>query len=191
MTRLRVQSVCSVWCVCTLLAAAALFPGEAWPDKVSHGGKSRKTIGVVFFSSSGCEHCESVKELLANLKRKHRLLIKTFNVDQHVDYKLFSRLEAIHGQEAFAVPLVMLGDTILIGEKQIFSRLEKAVRKLELSGGSPLPYLGRDTEKRKESRSRNYEPIGSEKKADPPSVKETLGKLRSLLNRYFAVIPPL
>ena len=62
------------------------------------------------------------------LKARYPLRVKDFDVDKEADYALFKRIEAIHAADKFAVPLVMVGESILMGEEEITGKLEKTVR---------------------------------------------------------------
>ena len=59
------------------------------------------------------------------LKTQYALRVKDFDVDTETDYALFKRVEAIHAAEKFSVPLVLVGESILMGEDEITGKLEK------------------------------------------------------------------
>lgn len=163
-------------------------------DAVRSKGHGHKTlVGVVFFSSRNCPLCKNVKELLQNMKGTYPIRVKTFDIESEADYLLFERLESIHGRGKFSVPLIMLGDTILIGEDEIAGKLEKTVRRLAVSGGSQFPYLGPGkmmsrAAKRPKRESPEPEEKGCTtcaKKGRPPSLGEEWSKLKGLIDKYF------
>ena len=110
-----------------VLAVALLCVGRAAaaPAKAK---AVKKTVGIVFFAAHDCPRCESVKDLMKVLKVRYPLRVKDFDVDKEADYSLFKRIEAIHSADKFAVPLVMVGESILMGEEEITGKLEKTVR---------------------------------------------------------------
>ena len=81
------------------------------------------------------------------------------------------------------MPLVMVGESILMGEEEITGKLEKTVRSLARSGGSPFPYLGSaqetQTAAKPDASCRNCE------KGRPPDVTDELSKLRKFIEKLF------
>ncbi len=140
-------------------------------------------VWIVFFSSHDCPHCQSVSNLIRILRTKYPVAVKKFIVDRPEDYALMGRLESIHSDgKEFAVPVVIVGESILIGEQEITPKLKGIVRSLSLAGGSGLPYLGtriaggtvKQPNRRRSERDRRL-----------PSVTEELDRLRALLDRLF------
>ena len=118
------------------------------------------------------------------LASEYPLKVKTFDVSRDEDYVLLSKLEAIHARKKFAVPLVLVGDSILVGEKRIMARLEKTVSRLTRGGGGALPYLGPGHSEEKvaedDSRCRDCERNGR-----PPSIEDEWGRIKRYLNKFF------
>jgi len=150
-------------------------------------------VGVVFFSSRNCPLCTNVKELLKNMKATYPIRVRTFDIEREGDYLLFERMESIHGRGKFSVPLIMLGETILMGEDEIAGKLEKTVRRLAVSGGAPFPYLGPGKiTTRTASKPTQESPAPEEKvcstcakKGRPPSLGEEWRKVKGLIDKYF------
>ncbi|MGO9570854.1 MAG: hypothetical protein ACLP5H_25285 [Desulfomonilaceae bacterium] len=143
----------------------------------------KNTVGIVLFAAQDCPHCESVKDLMKVLKGRYALRVKDFDVDKETDYALFKRVEAIHATDKFAVPLVIVGESIIIGEDEIIGKLEKTIRHLARSGGSPLPYLGSATGKKTAAK-----PAASScncEQGRPPEVTDELSKLRKFIEKLF------
>ena len=92
-----------------------------------------KTVVVTVFTSSECPFCENVKELVDDLKTTLPIKIEMFDINQPADYDLFSKIEATHKGERFAVPLVIVGNTVLMGQSQIFNKLEDTIKKAEIN----------------------------------------------------------
>ena len=163
-----------------LILLTSLGPIE---QQVAARSKSIHTVGIVYFSSNDCPHCRRIQNEIRRIQRRYPVKLRSFNIDNLKAYELFSKLESIHSTEGFGVPLIMLGDSILMGEDEIKKRLEPTVRRLMKSGGSPLPYLG---------------PIASQKRTRkelapkcpncdrrPPTVGEEWGKVRTFIDRIF------
>lgn len=129
-----------------LLLVLLPFPAVLAPDSFATGPKSG-LVWVVFFASRDCPHCESARDLLRNLQKKYPIRVKRFDIDRPDDYVLFHKLEKIHSENRFGVPLILVGDSIIQGEEKIIRSLEETVRKLTEAGGAPLPYLGEKVEK--------------------------------------------
>jgi thiol-disulfide isomerase/thioredoxin len=162
----------------------------AYPFAAASGSHaSRKkghTVWVVFFSSHDCPRCESVRELLKGLKQAYPVRLRVFDVAKEKDYVLFRRLESIHSNSEFAVPLVMVGESIIEGEDQIAAKLERTVRRLARGRGAPLPYLGKDSKPQQpDTRSQAERCPECEKKGRPPTLKEELGKMKVLFDKFF------
>jgi len=165
-----------------ILAIAILCAGfvEAAPAKEKAG---KNIVGIVLFAAHDCPKCESAKDLIKALKAKYALRVRDFDVDKESDYALFRRVEAIHATAKFAVPLVLVGETILIGEDEITGKLEKTVRDLTKSGGAPFPYLGPAQGKKGVAK-----PVSSSCNCDqgrPPEVADELSKLRKFIEKLF------
>jgi thiol-disulfide isomerase/thioredoxin len=170
---------------CLLLAATFLIfpnPGTAHARTKPSQGK-RAPVWIVFFGSPECEKCASVKEVIKALKEAYPLRVKSFNIDRSTDRATFRDLEAIHAPGKFAVPLVLIDDTILMGDEHIAKDLAPLVRKLSRSGGAPLPYLGPQSKKKTspEPPAPCYE---CEQRGRPPDVRDELKKIRTFIDRF-------
>jgi len=112
----------------------------------ARAGKPAKTkkgpVWVVLFSSADCPRCSHVDDRIRALQKKFPVKLKRFSIDRPGHYALFHAMEAIHGEVRFGVPLVIIGESIIIGEDEINRTLEETVKRLSQAGGSGLPYLG-------------------------------------------------
>ena len=149
--------------------------------------KGKKTVWMVFFSSRDCSKCENVKDLIEVIKLRYPVRVRQFDTSKENDYAVFKTVEAIHGSGNFAVPLVMLGDSIIIGEQEITRKLEKAVRNLAARGGAPSPYIGPVGPKKKsQGIEKNDKPCEScSRGGRPPDIGDELRRARRLLDRVF------
>jgi len=175
------HAVCGILALSWGLIAAC----EAADARALKTKKSRQ-VWVVFFSSRDCPHCESARTLLHALKSKYPVRTKEFDVSRDADYALLRNLETIHSNKKFAVPLVILGESILMGEAEIASNLEKTVRKLSRCGGSPLPYLGRhDNSPPAAAKAPQSAHPPDAAEGRPPTIGEEWKKIRAILDKYF------
>jgi len=167
-----------------MLCLPFAFAGPLKPPRT--GSDKPGKVWVVVFSSPECSHCEKAMEFIERLKRKYPVRTKVFDIDSDHDYKIYKRLEAIHAREGFAVPLVMVGDSMLVGEKEISRKLEKIVRNLARSGGSRLPYLGpTKSEDDPVGRSRDSDCDHCRRQGRPPTIGEELRKVKGLVDKFF------
>lgn len=176
--RLRVSIL--VAAMLTALALGAAHASAASPA----AKKQRSTVWIVTFSSDDCPFCVGVARLIRGLAKKYPIAVKKFNVDKPKDYALLERMEAVHAKGRLSVPVVMLDETILMGEEEITARLEPTVRRLVAAGGAALPYLGRPDGKDLEvdGNARRNCPACERR---PPSIGEEWAKIRGLLDRLF------
>ncbi len=170
-----------------LVIILALFLCDPGMCASSPGKGKRRAVCIVFFFSKECEHCESAALLLKGLKKAYPIRLKKFDIGNSRNYELFKKLEAIHSRKGFAVPLIMVGDKILMGERDIKMELESTVRKLARSGGAPFPYLGPDA--RPQSRARKEARIQGDNDCHcdqrrPPTLGEEWKSIRALVDRY-------
>ncbi len=164
--------------------------GDALGASVNPGGQS-PAIWIVFFNSHNCSQCEGVGALIDGLKEKHHIGVKSFDVEDERNYSLFKKIEAIHGCEKFSVPLVIVGEHILIGPETIENRLEPIVAGLNGTGAA-LPYLGPQTAAKLKTPHEYTKAIARTAKEDchcnqgqPPQITDEFRKIRSLLDRWF------
>jgi hypothetical protein len=179
----RIKSV-RVFKTGAVLAVLALLTSWGFArDRAAHKVPGDNSVWLVFFSSKDCDRCGHVKDLIDALSGEYPLKVKTFDITRQDDYALFGRIEAIHARKKFAVPLVLVGDSILMGEKRITARLEKTVSRLTREGGSGLPYLGsRPTGENREGDSPCPD---CERKGRPPSIEDEWRRIKNYLNKFF------
>ncbi len=175
------------------LGATLMISALGYTFALAEPGKSSKTFSdkpgtvwaVIFSSSSDCANCEKARKLIENLRKKYPVRTKSFNIDRDKDRAIYKRLEAIHARDRFSVPVVLVGESVLVGEKEISGKLEKIVKKLAGSGGSQLPYLGpvkSDEAPATRSTDTDCDHCG---RRGPPSVGEELQKVKGFLNKFF------
>jgi thiol-disulfide isomerase/thioredoxin len=161
------------------MAFAASGHAETRPQTKAKTG----TVWLVYFLSSDCVKCEHVKKLIDGLKAKYPVKTKSFDIDQKANNELMQRLQSIHSDRKFAVPLVMVGETVLMGEKEISAKLEGAVRKFAKSGGARVPYLGQAPDGKSASAS-DRACTKCNERGRPPEITDELKRLRRFIDRW-------
>ena len=103
-------------------------------------------VRVVLFWSETCPHCHVVlNETLPPLQEQYgdQLEVYTVNVSEPAHYELF--LEAIETfqlpPERRAVPMLIIGDTVLIGSREIPDRLPSLIKQHLAAGGVDYPAI--------------------------------------------------
>jgi glutaredoxin len=163
---------------CAFALAQAPKSQRISPDKP-------EIVWAVIFYSADCAKCEKTRKLIDNLKKKHPVRTKNFNIDRDKDRVIYKQLEAIHARGRFSVPVILVGDSVLVGEKEISGKLEKIIKELAGSGGSPLPYLGPiKSDEAPVSRSTDTDCDHCGRRG-PPTVGEELQKVKGFLNKFF------
>lgn len=167
----------------SMLWVVFAFAGPLKPART--GSDKPGKVWVAVFSSPECPHCEKAMELIERLKMKYPVRTKVFDIDVDNDYKIYKRLEAIHASEEFGVPLVMVGESTLMGEKEISLKLEKIVRNLARLGGSRLPYLGpAKSEDNPVGGSRDSDCDHCGRQGRPPTIGEELRKVKGFVDSF-------
>jgi len=166
-----------------IIAFGQAFAAPGTPETRPRSKEKAGKVWLVYFFASDCEKCGHVKTLIEALKANYPVRVKAFDVDQKPNYQLMQRLQAIHSKRRFAVPLVMLGETILMGEAEISAKLERAVRKLAKSGGAQAPYLGsaagETSVETADTRCRECDQRGR-----PPDIANELKRIRGILGGW-------
>jgi thiol-disulfide isomerase/thioredoxin len=168
------------------LAIAATFLVLSNPGLVHARAKpvhKKSPVWIAFFGSPECEKCASAKEVIKAVKEAYPLRVKSFNIDRSGDRATYRSLEAIHAPGKFAVPLILIDDTIIMGDEQIERDLEPLVKKLSRKGGAPLPYLGPSPGKKASPQppAPCYE---CEQRGRPPDVRDELKKIRTFIDQF-------
>lgn len=166
-----------------VLLAVTFFCWDPAEAAQTNGKASKHPVAIVFFAAHDCPRCENVKDLVKVLKARYALKVKNFDIEKDADYALFKRVEAIHASDKFAVPLILVGESILMGEDEITGKLEKTVRRLARSGGSPFPYLG--SAQAKKTVTKSAASSCNCGRGGPPEVTDELSKLRKFIEKLF------
>lgn len=124
----------------TFLALTAA--SRAWRTEA----QSVVVVRAVLFWSEDCPHCHEVMEhVLPPLQEEHgeRLEIRTLEVSDPVNYRLWTTaMEAFRvPPERQGVPMLFIGDTVLIGSWEIPERLPGLIEQYLAVGGVDYPAI--------------------------------------------------
>lgn len=94
------------------------------------------------FEAQDCNHCMAVKDaVLTPLSEEYgdRVQIRFFDIGAFENYEVLVRLEREHGLFGQAIPLIFIGDGVLVGEEQITDELRGLVEECLAAGGCDFP----------------------------------------------------
>lgn len=153
------------------------------PSQVRAGKSASNEVWIVYFGSADCPVCENVKPLLDGLVGEYDLRVRSYDITRPDDYLIFSQIESVHSEKKFSVPMVIAGDNILIGEKQIRNNLRKLVDRYRRTTGARLPYLGEAESRTSGDRTQDADCAQCRDKGRPPSIQSELKKLKVILDK--------
>lgn len=96
------------------------------------------------FEAQDCAHCQTVKEEvlipLSSDQYGDQVEIRFFDIGALENYEVMVRLEGEYGISGLAaIPLVFIGDQVLVGEEEIRDRLPGLVEQYLAAGGCEFP----------------------------------------------------
>lgn len=152
---------------------------------VADSAKNTKgDVWVVYFGSSDCPVCEHIAPVLKALVDEFGLKIRYYDITRPEDYLIFEQIESVHGDGKFSVPLVIIGEHLLTGEKQIQTNLRKLVEKYRNESGSPLPYLGEPKNVASTAPPKDAECPDCADRGRPPAIQSELKKLKVIIDKF-------
>jgi len=99
-------------------------------------GKSKPTIEMYFFYSKECPECQLImKEVFPSLESEYSLNIKRFEINDPSNYEKLLILEEKYKDEDNEIPVIVIGNYLISGEKEIKSQLERIIKEYENKGG--------------------------------------------------------
>lgn len=87
------------------------------------------TISLLYFYGDGCEHCEKVKPVLASLKERYpELQVEAREIwYNQTNQQRFVEVSRQYGLKNAGIPLIVIGGTVLAGDKTIITGLEDQI----------------------------------------------------------------
>jgi len=101
------------------------------------------SIQIYFFYTENCQSCQTIlQNYLPTLKTiVPNLEIKAFDAGNPVYYEALSKLEKKFGRPANELPIVFIGDQMLVGEMEIMEKLNPLLLEAQAKGGVSPPSL--------------------------------------------------
>ncbi len=100
---------------------------------------SEAVVQIYYFYSPTCLSCLSVREFVETLQKKYPLEVKYFNIDIRKNYETLIFLEQQYNVKKSDVSEIFIGDSALVGKRQINADLEDQIKNLLAQGGSAWP----------------------------------------------------
>jgi len=96
---------------------------------------------IYFFYTQDCEPCQTIlQSYLPTLKPMHPFLeIKTFDLGNPDYYESLSRLENQFGKKENELPVLIIGNHLLSGEREVMEKLTPLILEYQAKGGIPTP----------------------------------------------------
>lgn len=156
--------VMGVGIVCISLAS---MPALSGPD-------AAQSTQLEFFWAKDCPHCEAVRDLVQMIQMNYKITVKDVDVETQEGYKEFVRVGKRFRKDPPAVPLIVIGGQILMGEAEIKANLEQKIEVLTRRGqASPPP-------EKKKMKAVARPQQAAQKKTAPPSghAEAQTGKMK-------------
>ena len=85
-----------------------------------------------YFYSPDCGQCKAIEEEIIPKLKKYDVAIVYHDITTQEGYRRLCELEEKYGTYADIFPVILVGDELLVGEKEIRKRLERKVRDFSL-----------------------------------------------------------
>lgn len=117
-----------------------LVTGVTAVDPVNSSASIPDPTAVHFFYTPLCSSCHKVMPYIEEYGTAHPdILIQYHNIgDNQDDILLFESFRKMHPKEKLFVPVVFIGDEVLIGEDVIFSDFKQKVQEFQVQGKDAL-----------------------------------------------------
>ena len=167
-----------------VLLIVSLFLSISLHGVAESAKNAKNDVWLVYFGSSDCPVCEHIDPVLKALVDEFGLKIRYYDITRPDDYLIFEQVESVHGDGKFSVPLVIIGEHLLTGEKQIQTNLRKLVEKYRNGSGSPLPYLGETKNVASAASPKDQDCPDCRDKGRPPAIQSELKKLKLIIDKF-------
>ncbi|MGC8906542.1 MAG: glutaredoxin family protein [Desulfomonilaceae bacterium] len=94
------------------------------------GADAARSIQLEFFWAKDCPHCEAVRDLVQMIQMNYKIKVKDVDVETQKGYEEFVRVGKRFRKDPPAVPLIVLGGQVLMGEAEIKANLEQKIDSL-------------------------------------------------------------
>lgn len=95
-------------------------------------GLAANPVELYFFEGQGCQHCAKMKSFLEGMKVDYpNLVVKDFEVYFNKENQdLFEKMAAAYNAPSNGVPVIFIGNEVIIGER--YEKLKSAVERCSL-----------------------------------------------------------
>lgn len=92
-------------------------------------GSAANSIELYFFEGQGCQHCAKMKSYLEGMKVDYPdLVVKDFEIYFNLENQnLFEKMALAYGVNADGVPMIFIGNEVVIGAR--YEKLKSAVER--------------------------------------------------------------
>lgn len=96
---------------------------------------------IYFFYAQDCEPCQTIlQNYLPTLKPMYPFLeIKIYDIGNPAYYEALSKLENRFGKKESGLPVLLVGEHLLSGEREVMERLDVLLSEYQVKGGIPTP----------------------------------------------------
>ncbi len=96
---------------------------------------------IYYFYAQDCEPCKTILQgYLPTLKPIYPFLeVKTFDVGNSLYYEALSKLENRFGKKESDLPVLVIGNHLLSGEREVMEKLDPLILEYQAKGGIPAP----------------------------------------------------
>ncbi|MBM4341198.1 MAG: hypothetical protein FJ110_16840 [Deltaproteobacteria bacterium] len=98
---------------------------------------------IYFFYAQDCQPCQTIlQSYLPTLKPMYPSIeIKTFDIGNPVYFEALSKLETRFGKKEAELPVLIIGDHLLSGEREVMEKLTPLIIEYQAKGEFPTPPL--------------------------------------------------
>lgn len=96
---------------------------------------------IYYFYAQDCEPCKTILQgYIPTLKPLYPFLeIKTFDIENPAYYEALSKLESHFGKKEAELPVLIIGNHLLSGEREVMEKLDPLILEYQAKGGIPAP----------------------------------------------------
>ncbi|MBN1922404.1 MAG: hypothetical protein JW892_14245 [Anaerolineae bacterium] len=147
-------------------------PESALPPTPTPVPASDAIMHLLYFQSPSCSGCRQFEnEVLAQLRSTYddRLQVTTVNTTDAAGRKLYEAMVASYKPALEGVPAIVIGETMLVGNRDVPEKLPALIERAAVSGGALLPEAPALTEYFAATPTSSPTPLPAQSKA--PSTK--------------------
>lgn len=110
-----------------LIAFSALFSAQSFDQVITIDAGENDSLCIHAFFNFECPQCLSVQPFIESLEEKHRIELRTYNIQIEEDKNIYNNLKELYDITAAGFPVVFVGDNYIVGEESIRKDLEPLI----------------------------------------------------------------